>query len=344
MKWRSIIMKKTCTQETRRQFIKTSAAAAAFTIVPRHVLGGPGFVAPSEKAKMAERDENFLEKRIGFIAALDFAKWEPEKLIGVLSNLGYSGVGWTLSQFNPRTKTKKQLQQLVEITHRSGMEITEIMASQDLVNFDETVRRDRLNLIKECIEICGELGIGPVDLFTGPAPWNAKAPVIGKTIKESEAWDFVFSAFDELVPFAEKHKVELAVEGVWGMLCHDYYTTRPLIERYDSQNLGVLLDPSHGILYGNLDVGWIVEQWGKKIKHVHLKDLVGVPDNFIFPILGEGLVDWSAFFSALKAIGYQGFCSVEFESFTYYRNVLKSNPEEAARISMNAVKSLLNWQ
>src|SRR5205807_4462492 len=39
---------------SRRQFMLTGGAAAtAFTIVPRHVLGGPGFVAPSEKITLA---------------------------------------------------------------------------------------------------------------------------------------------------------------------------------------------------------------------------------------------------------------------------------------------------
>src|SRR5579859_3085232 len=39
---------------SRRQFMLTSGAAAtAFTIVPRHVLGGPGYVAPSEKITLA---------------------------------------------------------------------------------------------------------------------------------------------------------------------------------------------------------------------------------------------------------------------------------------------------
>ena len=40
--------------QTRRRFITTTAtAAAAATIVPRHVLGGPGFVAPSDKVNVA---------------------------------------------------------------------------------------------------------------------------------------------------------------------------------------------------------------------------------------------------------------------------------------------------
>ena len=37
---------------TRRQFLGSAAAAAAFTIVPRHVLGGAKFVAPSEKVNI----------------------------------------------------------------------------------------------------------------------------------------------------------------------------------------------------------------------------------------------------------------------------------------------------
>jgi predicted dehydrogenase len=39
---------------TRREFLKTGAAATAvFSIVPRHVLGGRGFVAPSDKVNIA---------------------------------------------------------------------------------------------------------------------------------------------------------------------------------------------------------------------------------------------------------------------------------------------------
>jgi predicted dehydrogenase len=42
------------TASTRRQFIKTTATAVtAFTVLPRHVLGGPRFVPPSEKVNVA---------------------------------------------------------------------------------------------------------------------------------------------------------------------------------------------------------------------------------------------------------------------------------------------------
>ena len=38
---------------SRREFIKGAAAVAAFTVVPRHVLGGTGFTPPSEKLNIA---------------------------------------------------------------------------------------------------------------------------------------------------------------------------------------------------------------------------------------------------------------------------------------------------
>ncbi len=38
---------------SRRQFLGTAGAAAAFTIVPRRVLGGPGYIPPSDKINLA---------------------------------------------------------------------------------------------------------------------------------------------------------------------------------------------------------------------------------------------------------------------------------------------------
>src|SRR3954465_3534988 len=38
---------------SRRGFLAAGGAAFAFTIVPRHVLGGPGFLPPSERVNVA---------------------------------------------------------------------------------------------------------------------------------------------------------------------------------------------------------------------------------------------------------------------------------------------------
>ena len=87
----------------------------------------------------------------------------------------------------------------------------------------------------------------------------------------------------------------------------------------------------------------VIKQWGNRIGHIHLKDAVGIPEmgKFVFPLLGEGKVNWLDFFTALNEIGYMGYCCVEFESFSYYEQILDNDPEAAARISMEQIGKLI---
>ena len=280
--------------------------------------------------------------RLAFMTSLGFAKMKPEKVCQLLKQIGYKGVEWTLNHFNPRAKSKKELKDIVRITRDSDLEISEIVVQQDYVCTDENIRKNRIALTKECINVFSDLDINTINLFTGPAFWDSDSPKIGKDITQGQAWDMVLSAYDEIVPLAEKRQMNIAVEGVVMMLCHDYYTTRCLIDHYDSNYLGVNFDPSHDILYENLDVGWIIRQWGKRIKHVHLKDAVGIPKEgkFIFPLLGEGNVNWQQFFEALDKIDYQGYMSVEFESFDYYKQILEEDIETIAKLFIESVMKL----
>jgi len=281
--------------------------------------------------------------KIAFMAKLGFSNWAPEKIVNTLTKIGYDGVEWTLDHFNPRKKSLEELKSLIQLTRRSS-EVSEIVVQQDFVCKDTNLRIDRINLVKECIVASKESDVNIINLFTGPAPWDPNAPRIPQDISEGKAWSLVLESFNELIEEAEKHHVYLAVESVFGHLCHDYYTLKELLDSIDSKYLVVNMDPSHYVLYRN-DISWVIKRFGKKIKHVHLKDVVGKPgkprDDFLFPLLGEGIVDWGSFFTALKDIEYKGFLSVEFESFAYYRNILKSNPVEAAELSMKQVEALL---
>jgi len=70
----------------------------------------------------------------------------------------------------------------------------------------------------------------------------------------------------------------------------------------------------------------------------------GIPElgRFVFPMLGEGRVDWRGMFAALEAIGYEGYCSVEFESFDCHANVLGGDTREAARRSLADARALMS--
>ena len=282
-------------------------------------------------------------EKIGFLASLGFASMEPEEVLKTLSEIGYKAVEWTLAHLDPRKKSIEEIKRVVDLTKQYDMEVSEVVVHQDLVVLDENMRKKTTDFVLQCIQTFSEAGITTISLLTGPSVWESAAPRIGKEITEGKAWDMVYQAFDRFVPQAEKCKMNLAVEGVFCMLCHDYYSTRHLIDHYDSGYLGVNLDPSHYVLAGNLDVGWTVKSWGNKIKHVHLKDAVGieVPDKFIFPLLGEGNVDWTSFFSALEEVGYDGYLSVEFESFKYYQQILDNDIKKVAVLSWDNTKKLM---
>jgi len=53
MKENNKISKEKKSRISRRDFMGAAAAAAAFTVVPRHVLGGAGQTPPSEKLNLA---------------------------------------------------------------------------------------------------------------------------------------------------------------------------------------------------------------------------------------------------------------------------------------------------
>ncbi len=290
-----------------------------------------------------------MTRRYGFLAGLDFADRPVAEVADALAALGYEAVSWPFARIDPSARTRDDRRQLLGDTRAAGLAVSEWIVQLDFVHPDAAVRRTRIELATDAVRAVAELDMGaqaipaPINLFTGPAPWDPDAPRLGVDLTEGEAWDMVRAAYDVLVPLAQESGVELAVEGVFGHLVHDYYTMLELLRHYDSPHLGINLDPSHGVLVGN-DSPWVVQQLASRIRHFHLKDAVGRPgmfgQTFVFPLLGEGVVPWADFFAAVDDIGYEGYLTVEFESWDYYRQVLRSDPVEAARISMEILERL----
>jgi len=282
---------------------------------------------------------------IGFLAGLDYVAYKPVDVVNTLARQGYEAVSWPFAWFDPRRKNRSNRKVLVTNTRDAGLKVSEWVIQLDYVSLDAEIRQDRIRHTLEALRELAALEIrAPVNVFTGPAPWDKSAPRLGKEIPEGKAWEMVYRAFDEIIPLAEREGLTLAVEPVFGHLVHDYYTLQELLQHYPLDCLCVNFDPSHGILYGN-DTAWAIRQLGPKIVHVHLKDAVGKPgglpgETFEFPLLGEGQVPWKDMMQSLEAIGYAGCTTVEFEAFVYYQQILHNNPVTASQVSMDLVRSL----
>ena len=281
--------------------------------------------------------------RIGFLASGSYLKKSTSEICDHLKSLGYDAVEWLIDTVDPGKKKESDITAVFRDTKNSGLEVSEIVLQRDMVVTDESERQDNINYTIECIEALSPFGVKTFNLFTGPIPWLKNPLRIGTDISMGEAWNMVFDAIDKILPAAKKHDAAIALESVWGMLVHDFYTAKYLADHYQSANFGLNFDPSHDIVSGNYDIAWIIRQWGKeKIKHVHLKDAAGVQEGerFVFPLLGEGKINWKSFKEAMREIAYSGVMSVEFESFAYLANVLDGSMEEAAAMSMDCIKKL----
>jgi sugar phosphate isomerase/epimerase len=105
-------------------------------------------------------------------------------------------------------------------------------------------------------------------------------------------------------------------------------------------NVGILLDSWHWHHAGGTARD-IVAAGRDRIVHVQVADAPKLPpedirDNeWLFP--GEGVVDWSAFFGALKKIGYADGLSPEI----FGHNLKATPPEEGARLGLKWTQELM---
>jgi sugar phosphate isomerase/epimerase len=176
-------------------------------------------------------------------------------------------------------------------------------------------------LLSRDIEIAAEVGIGVINIFAGRNP--------RKTIDENLV---IFKeVFTPLVAKAETLGVKLAMEncaqrGWWptgGNLAHTPENWRKLFEVIPSPALGLTFDPSH-FIFQHMDYLAAVHEFGARIYYVHAKDCEiltplladrGIYGNgwWRWRLPGWGLMDWAAFFTALREVGYTGAVGIEHE-------------------------------
>ena len=274
-------------------------------------------------------------------AFLPYWSNDADETLKVLSEIGYDGVEW-LRFIN--FMSGDELKEICAKARAKGMGVPDIMGGADLIVPKEDERAQRVQFVIDSIEMARDASVPIVNMTTGPADWGESPVKLGKDITEGKAWEILTDSFGKVIEAAEKNDVMVTIEAAFNNLVRDYYTLQEFLGRFDSKKLGVNMDPSHLALLGN-DIPWVVRRLGKKIKHVHMKDAFGKPgtqnQDFIFPLLGEGVIDWKGFFEALKEVGYEGYLSIEYESENYMKNILQGDWTKVAKVSKEQLDALL---
>lgn len=129
-----------------------------------------------------------------------------------------------------------------------------------------------------------------------------------------------------------------------------------IMEMTDPELVGLCLDTGH-YHYGGGDVVEATETYAERIWYLHIKDVW--PEKLalvrrdrihmrrawamdIFAELGQGCIDFPAFFDVLQTIGYQGWMIVEQDSVGRSQRDKDWSPVESARQSRDYIRDVLN--
>lgn len=279
---------------------------------------------------------------MGYVA-LDSAieKWAPERTIEVLVELGFAAVDWSFVQFDRLHQSPQAFRELVQRSRDAGLEVPQLVLADDLVTLDPHLWKQRVEHAYRAIDAAAEAGVATVGVNTGPHGWNSAAPRVGVDIDESQAWDLAVTGVARMVERAKANGVRIGLESVWNSIADNGESTQRMLEAIP--DLGITFDPSHFVLPDDDSPMW-AHQWRDRIVHVHLKDAFGrrgvANEDFFFPILGEGQVPWQRLLTTLNDDGYQGYASIEAESYALLDQCFDHDPTEPARLSLKLANRL----
>ncbi|RJS88000.1 sugar phosphate isomerase/epimerase [Candidatus Bathyarchaeota archaeon] len=169
--------------------------------------------------------------------------------------------------------------------------------------------------LKKVIEAASTLDVEVVCTLAG-------GPKEGKDKKKTIMEDFP-EIFGPIADEAKAHSVKIAFENWFATNLQGLDHFQAVLEAVPSNVLGFNFDPSH-LFWQQIDYIEAVHQFGDRIFHTHAKDTEILPFKlrkigvlgrgwWRYRIPGWGDLDWTAYITALKEVGYDFVLSIEHE-------------------------------
>ena len=166
---------------------------------------------------------------------------------------------------------------------------------------DERVKKETEKEITDAVYIAKELNCKFVRLHA----------FMSEDMKKSkDEYDaFVKSFMPPFIKMAEKENVVLLMESM-GL----YAATsdlKDMLNSFASDYFSAVWDIHHTHRYAKESAETSIENLGKHIKHLHIKDSVISGDKIEYRLLGEGDLPIKSVFDGLRSINYEGYISLE---------------------------------
>jgi hexulose-6-phosphate isomerase len=273
-------------ETSRREFLKTSVAAACVAGLPASLAAAP---APAPTGRLIKGLVwGMLPEDLSYVHRLKMAR-----------DAGFECVeAYT-------TPDEREAEAIKKAADEAGIKILSVMNQahwvHPLSSADPWVVERSMEGMRTSLRNAKLWGADAVLLV--PAVLNSKTSYRDATFYR-DAWTRSQKQIRELLPLAAELKVMIAVEQVWNKFLLSPLEFAQYVDEFQSPWVKAYVDVGNMVLFG-YPQDWI-RTLGKRIVKVHLKDFKRVSDGYRWVNLGDGDVDWPEVRKALAEVGYSG--------------------------------------
>jgi D-psicose/D-tagatose/L-ribulose 3-epimerase len=233
-----------------------------------------------------------------------FKTEDASALFSKIKNFGYDKV--EIAVEDPQLINTSEIKKRLEDNNLGVIICGAFGTTRDLTSDDESIRKNGLNYIEECLNIAAELDAG---FFAGPM-YSAvgKARMVSQEQRKVE-WDRAVSGVRKVSEMAESRGLDIGIESLNRFesdLVNNVNDVLKLIKDVNHSATKICLDMFH-MNIEEPDPEQAIVSAGDKLIHLQVSENYrGTP--------GTGSSNWQAYYNGLEKINYSGTISIE--SFT----------------------------
>ncbi|HEX4056107.1 MAG TPA: sugar phosphate isomerase/epimerase family protein [Tepidisphaeraceae bacterium] len=175
-------------------------------------------------------------------------------------------------------------------------------------------RHDRIELIGRAMQFAKTVGARNISITSGRMLGGMSPTYADRQLEES---------LKDVLDLADRFGIDVGIECEPGLFIEYVTELRDWIDRLGHRRLGANLDIGHCQVIGE-SIPTAIHLLGDRIWNLHVEDIPGRKHYHLIP--GEGSIDWQAVKSALQAINYDRYLTVELYTHT-------EDPQSAAEKS-----------